>query len=105
MHALAYSKFKIKKEKDTILSMNFKKRHASSRKFAKSLTHGIKSKNDKYIYNFLHELEFLGFKDKIESSSSNQTKITKFLGLYRVRQKNLGPEIGPSYFTQFWGGH
>ena len=66
--------------------MNFKKSNASSRKSAKStndfenqLFWGIKSKNDKYIHNFLHELERLGFKDKIESSSSKQTKITKFI--------------------------
>ena len=47
--------YRCQQEKETILSMNFKKSNASSRKFAKSLTDGfenqlcqwIKSKNDK----------------------------------------------------------
>ena len=65
--------------------MNFKKRDASSRKFAKYLTYGIESKNNKDIYNFLHELEILGFKDKIESSSSNQTKSFFLTFFFNIR--------------------
>ena len=41
----------------------------------------IKRKNDKDIHNFLHELEKLGFIDKIESSSSNQDKSLKKNGM------------------------
>ena len=48
---------------------------AQENDFENKFCQWIKSKNDKDIYNVLHELERLGVKDKIESSSSNQPKV------------------------------